>query len=126
MRKDIINVTKNAWIKMSNIITKSEHNRGFLYSVSSGGCSGFNFNLNLINDNDFNKIKDLKPTLITNKNTNLYIDPTSEIYLIGTEIDYISEDFNKGIFESKFIYNVNRELGSTCGCGVSFMPRNIK
>ena len=36
-----------------------------------------------------------------------------------------NEDFNKGIFESKFIYNIDKEKASSCGCGVSFMPRNL-
>ena len=49
----------------------------------------------------------------------------SEMYLIGTTIDYVKEDYNKGIFENKFIYNIDKKLASSCGCGVSFMPRNL-
>ena len=48
------------------------------------------------------------------------------MYLIGTTIDYINEDFSKGVFENKFVYKIDRELASSCGCGVSFMPRNLK
>ena len=48
------------------------------------------------------------------------------MHLIGTEIDYIEEDINKGIFESKFVFNIDKKIASTCGCGVSFMPKNIK
>ena len=32
----------------------------------------------------------------------------------------------KEFFESKFTYNIDKKLASSCGCGVSFMPRNIK
>tara|TARA_B100001175_G_C19197648_1_gene489801 strand:- start:130 stop:510 length:381 start_codon:yes stop_codon:yes gene_type:complete len=126
MSKNIINVTKNAWNKMGSIIKKSQQNNGFLFSISSGGCNGFNFNLNLIKDHELNKIKNMKPTILINEATNLYVDPMSEMYVIGTEIDYIKEDYSKGIFESKFIYNVDKKLASSCGCGVSFMPRNLK
>ena len=125
MSKNIINVTKNAWSKMGSILKKSQQNNGFLFSISSGGCNGFNFNLNLINDNELNKIRNMKPTILNNEAISLYIDPTSEMYVIGTEIDYIKEDYSKGIFESKFTYNVDKKLASSCGCGVSFMPRNI-
>ena len=47
------------------------------------------------------------------------------MYLLGTEIDYIKEDFNKKIYESKFIYNIDKNLMTTCGCGTSFSPKNI-
>ena len=29
----------------------------------------------------------------------------------------------KNIFESKFIFDVDKELLSTCGCGISFTPK---
>ena len=68
----------------------------------------------------------MKPSILTNNEVNLYIEPISEMYLIGTTIDYINEDFSKGVFENKFVYKIDRELASSCGCGVSFMPRNLK
>ena len=67
----------------------------------------------------------MKPSILTNDDVQLYIEPLSEIHLIGTTIDYINEDFSKGIFENKFIYNIDKKLASSCGCGVSFMPRNL-
>tara|TARA_Y200000002_G_scaffold363691_1_gene351993 strand:+ start:91 stop:465 length:375 start_codon:yes stop_codon:yes gene_type:complete len=123
--KQIINITNHAWKKINNIALKSNNNK-LLFSASSGGCNGFNFNLKLLENNEYNDIKKLKPNLLTNNNVNVYIDPVSEMYLFGTEIDYVSEDFNKGIFESKFVFNIDKKLASSCGCGVSFMPRNIK
>ncbi len=125
MKKNIINVTKNAWGKLENIINKSNNSNGFIFGVTSGGCNGFNFDLKLINQEEYNKIIKLKPTILTHNSVKLYIEPLSEMYLIGTTIDYINEDFNKGIFESKFTYNIDREIASSCGCGVSFMPKKI-
>ena len=49
-----VQVTKNAWMKMSQIINVSKNKYGFIYSASSGGCNGFNFELNLL---EKNKIK---------------------------------------------------------------------
>ena len=46
------------------------------------------------------------------------------MYLLGSTIDYINEDFSKKIYESKFIYEIDKNLMTTCGCGTSFSPKN--
>jgi iron-sulfur cluster assembly accessory protein len=112
-----INVTQNAWRKMRDIIVKSKHSIGFIYSASSGGCNGFNFQLNPIQQKEY----DTRGTSATP--TKLYIDPTSEMILLGTTIDYIEEDYSKGQFESKFNFEINKELMTSCGCGISFSPK---
>lgn len=126
MSKNIINVTANAWKKMGSIIQKSNNKNGFIFGANSGGCNGFNFDLRLIETEEQKEIMKMKPSILTNDNVNLYIEPLSEMHLIGTTIDYINEDFSKGIFENKFIYKIDKNLASSCGCGVSFMPRNLK
>tara|TARA_B100001287_G_C22197015_1_gene306186 strand:- start:3 stop:383 length:381 start_codon:yes stop_codon:yes gene_type:complete len=126
MSKNIINVTANAWKKMGSIIQKSNNKNGFIFGANSGGCNGFNFDLRLIETEEQQEIMKMKPSILTNNEVNLYIEPLSEMYLIGTTIDYINEDFSKGVFENKFVYKIDRELASSCGCGVSFMPRNLK
>ena len=55
----------------------------------------------------------------------VYIDPVSEMYLLGTTIDYMKEDYSKKIYENKFIYEVDKNLMTSCGCGISFSPKNI-
>ena len=123
--KDIIKITNNAWKKIFDISIKSQNNK-LLFGATSGGCNGFNFNLNLMKKDDYKNIENLKPNFIQNNNIKVYIDPFSEMHLIGTEIDYVQENFDKGIFENKFVFNIDKKLASSCGCGVSFMPRNIK
>jgi len=125
MSKSIIEITKNAWKKMGSIMKKSNNQSGFLFGATSGGCNGFNFDLRLIHEKELEKLKKSKPTMMEHKDVKLYIEPISEMHLFGTTIDFIDEDYSKGIFESKFTYNVDKELASSCGCGVSFMPRNI-
>ena len=126
MSKNIINVTANAWKKMGSIIKKSNNKNGFIFGANSGGCNGFNFDLRLIETDEKQEIMKMKPSILTNDDVNLYIEPLSEMHLIGTTIDYINEDFSKGIFENKFVYKIDKKLASSCGCGVSFMPRNLK
>ena len=126
MSKNIITVTKNAFQKMNSIMKKSNNKNGFLFGIDSGGCNGFNFNLQLMQDKDLEKIIKQKPNIIQDEKVKVYVEPLSELYLVGTEIDYLKEDYSKGIFESKFVYNVDKKMASTCGCGVSFTPKKLK
>jgi len=119
-----IQVTSSAWSKIRDIIQKSGNQYGFIYSCSSGGCNGFSFELDLLDKDYYLKIKKQKfSTILTNDNDKLFIDPLSEMYLLGTTIDYIEEDYQKGIYESKFNFEINKELMTTCGCGTSFSPK---
>ena len=126
LRKVGIFVTQNAWTKMRDILCLSENKFGFLFSATSGGCSGFSFNLDLMDKKVFTKLTHdkLKPTIIEGEKTKVYVDPFSEIYLMGTSIDYIKEDYSKGQFESKFVFDIDKELDTRCGCGISFNPKN--
>tara|TARA_B100001093_G_scaffold179662_1_gene172269 strand:- start:66 stop:467 length:402 start_codon:yes stop_codon:yes gene_type:complete len=118
-----ITITDNGWNKIIDIINKSNGN-SMLFSAIGGGCNGFNYNLKLISKNSPpNNIDTF--TMVNNGNVKVYIDPLSELYLIGTTIDYQTEDFNKNIYESKFLFLRDKNSVSTCGCGVSFLPKNI-
>jgi iron-sulfur cluster assembly accessory protein len=116
-----IKVTTNAWKKITDILKKSNNNIGFIYSASSGGCNGFNFELNLLNKENHKQIINNKfHTVLNNEDSKIYVDPLSELYLLGTTIDYIQEDYSKGHYESKFDFKINKELMTSCGCGISF------
>ena len=114
-------VTKKAWEKMLNIVSKNI-NHNFLFSANGGGCNGFNYNLELIKNKDLNKLLNnkIKPNIIENNNVKIIIEPSSEFLLLGTTIDYIKEDYSNNIFESKFIFTPKKDFATTCGCGVSF------
>ena len=121
-----IQVTRAAWAKMREILHMSKNKYGFVYSATSGGCNGFNFDLGLLDKDFYEKITKTKfHTIIANKDTKLYVDPAAEMHLLGTTIDYVTEDFSKGHFENKFIYEIDKDRMTSCGCGVSFMPKNI-
>lgn len=109
---------------MSKIMNVSKNKYGFIYSASSGGCNGFNFELNLLEKNMYKEIiKSKYYTVLNDDSTKLYIDPLSEMYLLGTTVDYVHEDYRKGIFESKFKFDINKDKMTSCGCGVSFSPK---
>tara|TARA_Y100000996_G_C22522031_1_gene642877 strand:+ start:435 stop:803 length:369 start_codon:yes stop_codon:yes gene_type:complete len=119
-----IRVTQNAWGKIKHILKQSNNKYGFVYSTSSGGCNGFNFELNLLDKKLHSEIiKNKYHTVLLNDNSKLYIDPISEMFLLGTTIDYIHEDYSKGQYESKFKFEIDKNNMTSCGCGISF---NIK
>ena len=62
-------------------------------------------------------------TVLTESELKVYVDPISEMHLLGTTIDYIKEDYSQGQFENKFIFEVDKDLLLTCGCGTSFTPK---
>ena len=102
-----IQITKNAWKKISEILHKTNNHYGMIYSASSGGCNGFNFELDLLTNPIHQKINKNKfLTILTNEKSKVYIDPLSEMYLLGTTIDYINEDFNVDILDIVILVNV--------------------
>ena len=125
LKKPIINITENAWNKIININKKVTKNNGFLFSAKTGGCNGFNYNFNILKDDEFIEINKgkLKPNYVEKHNIKVYVDPFSEFYLLGTKIDYVQENIEKNIFENKFTFTPDKKKASTCGCGVSFSPK---
>ena len=121
----MISITRNAWKKLGHIKSETIDFRGFLFGARGGGCNGFNFDLSILNEDKYHKLLTQKPNILTDKDINVFIDPLSEIYLIGTTIDYQYEDFSKGIYENKFLYHVDKKTTATCACGTSFTTRNL-
>ena len=123
-----IHVSHRAWDKLIEI-SKAQSNQSFLFSATGGGCNGFNYKLNLIDNEAYKNITDsnmrkIKPSVFIKQNTNLLIDPMSEFLLLGTTIDYVREDYSNGIFENKFIFIPDKTLATSCGCGISFTPKS--
>ena len=55
-----IQITKNAWQKINEIIHKTNNQYGMIYSASSGGCNGFNFELDILTNGIHKKINQNK------------------------------------------------------------------
>jgi iron-sulfur cluster assembly accessory protein len=121
-----IQITRSAWQKIGEIIHRTNNSYGLLYSAKTGGCNGFNFELDLLTKDLHKKINDTKfLTILTNNESEVYVDPLSEMHLLGTTIDYVKEDFSKKIYESKFVYHADKSLMTKCGCGISFSPKTF-
>ena len=123
-----IAVTHSAWAKMGSIMRASNNRLGFLYAATSGGCSGLNFELTLL-DEPPPKTR-FGPLVLDNPDAaaaarRVYVDPESELYLLGTTIDYVREDYAKAQYENRFVFRVDKKTATTCGCGTSFTPRSM-
>ena len=120
-------VSSRAWNKI-NMISNTTNNNKFLFTAKSGGCNGFNYKLSQINNDKFMDIINdckIKPNIIEKNDINILVDPMAEMILLGTTIDYVTEDYEGDIFENKFVFIPNDNLATSCGCGVSFSPRNF-
>ena len=80
---------------------------GIRVGVESGGCSGLNYVLDIVESPDDND------RTFHHHGVKVYCDPRSYLYLNGTEIDF--EDSLNGGFK----FN-NPNAKRSCGCGTSF------
>src|SRR6185369_4788990 len=81
---------------------------GLRVRVVPGGCSGFQYSLNIEEDSR-------QGDFILNENgVRLFVDMFSAQYLNGVKIDYVT-----GVMGSGFTFTNPNATGS-CGCGTSF------
>jgi iron-sulfur cluster assembly protein len=106
-----LNVTENAVNEIRKFMSGEEglpETAGLRVRVVPGGCSGFQYSLNIEEDSrqgDF---------VLTDSGVKLFVDMFSAQYLNGVEIDYVS-----GVMGSGFTFKNPNATGS-CGCGTSF------
>jgi iron-sulfur cluster assembly accessory protein len=108
-RKPPITLTAKA-VEMVKSAMEQQKLDGFTLRVGvvGGGCSGFNYDLDLV--------KETRPTdfLFEVNGLRVAVDPMSAQYLKGTDIDYV-----EGLQGAGFKF-VNPQAKHTCGCGSSF------
>lgn len=80
---------------------------GLRLGVKGGGCAGFSYILG------FDDAKENDNTYEVD-GISVIIDKAQELYLHGTELDFLQGLDNRG-----FVFN-NPNAGETCGCGSSF------
>jgi iron-sulfur cluster assembly accessory protein len=82
---------------------------GLRVAVVGGGCSGFQYSL------DIEKDERAGDMIFDVKGVRCFVDPMSSMYLNGVEIDYVEGQFGQSGFSFK-----NPNAKHTCGCGSSF------
>ncbi|MGF1491403.1 MAG: HesB/IscA family protein [Microcoleaceae cyanobacterium] len=82
--------------------------QGVRLAVKDGGCSGYEYVLNIVNAPKPNDI------ISHAGSVRLYIDPESDSLLDGVVVEYV-----EGLLESGFKFT-NPNATGACGCGKSF------
>ena len=106
-----LDVTEAAAVEIKKFMASEEglpETSGLRVRVVPGGCSGFQYSLNIEEDSrqgDF---------ILNNQGVRLFVDMFSAQYLNGVKIDYVS-----GVMGSGFTFTNPNATGS-CGCGTSF------
>ena len=106
-----LNVTEQAAGEIKNFMTSEEglpQTAGLRVRVVPGGCSGFQYSLNIEEES--------KPNdhVIESNGVRMFVDMFSAQYLNGVEIDYVTNVMGSG-----FTFKNPNATGG-CGCGSSF------
>jgi iron-sulfur cluster assembly accessory protein len=90
------------------MVSEGRKDSGLRISVVGGGCSGFQYDLSLVDSGSENdevyRFGDLP----------VYVDKMSLLYLKGTVVDFVNDLRGSG-----FVFQ-NPNATSSCGCGHSF------
>ncbi|MDA0311453.1 MAG: iron-sulfur cluster assembly accessory protein [Gemmatimonadetes bacterium] len=104
----MVTLTVTATEKVHDFIQEHGVEAGLRVAVLPGGCSGFQYGLNVEDgpesDDEVVDIQGVK----------VFIDPFSAQYLEGVEIDYVTSFMGQG-----FTFR-NPNSSGGCGCGSSF------
>ena len=99
----MINLTEQAKDYLSSMVDSYQKKYAYL-SVNGGGCSGFTYKWDMVDDDD-------KGTVIDNL---LVLDEMAEMFVIGCTVDYVKE------LGGSYLKVINPNAKAQCGCGESF------
>ena len=107
---NILTVTKQASIQLEKIIQSAPSDTvGVILGVDKTGCNGHSYKIDFAKKNEVDNLE-----YVEQNNIKVFIDPKATMFLIGSEMDYLSDKL-----ASRFVFK-NPNEKSTCGCGESF------
>ncbi len=103
-----IGVSQAAAERIKEILSSEPEGSKFRMSVSGGGCSGFQYNFEIVTDQNSDDLA------IRKNGITVLVDSISQMYLEGSELDF-SDDLIGAAFKVN-----NPNATASCGCGTSF------
>jgi len=103
-----VNLTAAAATRVQKFLASRGKGIGLRLGVKTSGCSGMAYTLEFVDEAAPEDI------VFDSNGVKVLVDPTSLVYLDGTELDYAKEGLNEG-----FKFN-NPNAQASCGCGESF------
>ena len=107
-RPKAVRLTDAAAARIRDIMADAEGKyQGVRVGVTNGGCAGMSYTMDYA--------EDVKPLdeVVEDKGVKIFIDPKAILFLIGTEMDFVTEKFG-----ARFVFN-NPNQTAACGCGES-------
>jgi len=107
-RPKAVRLTDAAAARIRDIMADAEGKyQGVRVGVTNGGCAGMSYTMDYA--------EEVKPLdeVVEDKGVKIFIDPKAILFLIGTEMDFITEKFG-----ARFVFN-NPNQTAACGCGES-------
>ncbi len=109
MTNSIIKLSNNAANRIKEIMSGAQKDSiGVRIGVKAGGCAGMSYIM------EYAKKSNPNDEVIEDKGVKVFIDAGAVMYLLGTEMDYKTEEFS-----SSFVFKNPNET-ERCGCGESF------
>ena len=109
MSNPLFTLSKMAQEQISKLLVDNDNAIGLKIGLSTKGCAGLSYTMEYVNDSDIQGCE-----LVNNYKFPLYIDNKAVMYVIGTEMDFIKEEYGE-----RFVFK-NPNQTSECGCGESF------
>lgn len=107
-RPKIMTLTDRAANRVQTIIARSETPiAGLRIGVKTGGCAGMEYTL------DYAAAAASGDETVEDKGVTVFIEPKAVLYLLGTEMDFVTEKLTQ-----RFVFKNPNEV-SACGCGES-------
>ncbi|HWK35238.1 iron-sulfur cluster assembly accessory protein [Sphingomonas sp.] len=108
-RPAVLNLTDRAHARVAELMAKAPADAvGVKLSTPRRGCSGLAYSVDYVTE-----AAPFDESIVTPGGT-LYVDGASVLYLVGSTMDWVEDDFTAG-----FVFE-NPNAKGACGCGESF------
>lgn len=107
-RPKIVRLTEAAATRIRAIMEDADGRyEGVRVGVTNGGCAGMSYTMDYAERaNPFDEV-------IEDQGVRIFVDPKAVMFLLGTEMDFVTEKFG-----ARFVFN-NPNQTDACGCGES-------
>ena len=106
-RPPAVTFTADALVRLRAALTDKSPEAGVRVGVKKGGCAGMEYIFDVVDG------PDAGDEVIDSDGIRVFIAPTALLFVLGAEIDYVTEALS-----SRFVFN-NPNQTDACGCGES-------
>ena len=104
-----LHLTPQAWERVKTLLdSRGKPSAGLRIGVRTKGCSGMSYTL------EYADTAEPHDEVVEGEGVKILIDPKAILFVIGTEMDFVQDQFQSG-----FVFRNPNEKGR-CGCGESF------